>query len=128
MSLAWLGSTVIANQPTQACQTLNKYFTKPRPLCQTDSVPCRCPCNSHAPTFVVGEHSRPAGGDEECERAGDDDEVCLGGLRLIGLEHLRTDTNMKSAICLDLWPPLFRIRDHGKYHYKRPMPTWACTS
>ena len=43
---------------------------------------------THVLTFVVGEDGGPAGGDEESEGAGDEDEVGLGGLRLTRLEHL----------------------------------------
>ena len=49
------------------------------------------------PTFVVGEDGGAAGGDEEREGAGHDDEVGLGGLRLPRLEHLESkQTNKKS--------------------------------
>ena len=45
------------------------------------------------PTFVVGEDGRAAGGDEEREGAGDDDQVRLGRLRLPRLEHLHEKVN-----------------------------------
>lgn len=47
------------------------------------------------PTFVVGEDGGPAGGDEEGEGAGHDDEVRLGGLRLPRLEHLESKQAIK---------------------------------
>ena len=82
--------------------SINKFFSSQPSLPQSANVTHGWPRNQEGgldyerlvlrvamePTFVVREDGGAAGGDEEREGAGHDDEVGLGGLRLPRLEHL----------------------------------------